>query len=75
MCKNCVHETVCRYKTEFENLKNDIAKVTPAWAPDRYAIAIECKNFRSGTIVQRPAVCNQLVVGDRSRKPVEKEDN
>ena len=41
MCKNCVHETVCRYKTEFENLKNDIAKVTPAWAPDRYDIAIE----------------------------------
>lgn len=29
MCKNCVHENVCRYKTEFENLKNDIAKVTP----------------------------------------------
>lgn len=28
MCKNCVHENVCRYKTEFENLKNDIAKVT-----------------------------------------------
>lgn len=74
MCKNCVHETVCRYKTEFENLKNDIAKVTPTWAPDRYAIAIECKNFRSGTIVQRPAGYNQLVVGDRSRKPVEKED-
>lgn len=75
MCKNCVHETVCRYKTEFENLKNDIAKVTPAWAPDRYAIAIEYKNFRSGTIVQRPAVYNQLVVGDRSRKPVEKEED
>lgn len=75
MCKNCVHEDVCRYKTEFENLKNDIAKVTPTWAPNRYAIAIECKNFRSGTIVQRPAVYNQLVVGDRSRKPVEKEED
>lgn len=74
MCKNCVHENVCRYKTEFENLKNDIAKVTPTWAPDRYAISIECKNFRSGTIVQRPAVYNQFVVGDRSRKPVEKEE-
>ena len=74
MCKNCVHENVCRYKTEFENLKNDIDKVTPAWAPDRYAISIECKNFRKGTIVQRPAVYNQLVVGDRSRKPVEKEE-
>lgn len=46
MCKNCVHENVCRYKTEFENLKNDIDKVTPKWAPDRYAISIECKNFR-----------------------------
>lgn len=75
LCENCVHKNVCRYKTEFENLKNDIAKVTPAWAPDRYAIAIECKNFRSGTIVQRPAVYNQLVVGDRSRKPVEKEED
>lgn len=75
MCKNCVHENVCRYKTEFENLKNDIAKVTPTWAPDRYAITIECKNFRRGTIVQRPAVYNQLVVGDRSRKPVEKEED
>lgn len=75
MCKNCVHENVCRYKTEFENLKNDIAKVTPTWAPDRYVISIECKNFRKGTIVQRPAVYNQLVVGDRSRKPVEKEED
>lgn len=75
MCKNCVHENVCRYKTEFENLKDDIAKVTPTWAPDRYVIDIECKNFRRGTIVQRPAVYNQLVVGDRSRKPVEKEED
>lgn len=38
MCKSCVHETVCRYKTEFENLKNDIAKVTPTWASDRYVL-------------------------------------
>lgn len=75
MCKNCVHENVCRYKTEFENLKNDIDKVTPKWAPDRYTITIECKNFRKGTIVQRPAVYNQLVVGDRSRNSVEKEEN
>ena len=74
LCENCVHKNVCRYKTEFENLKNDIAKVAPTWAPDRYAITIECKNFRRGTIVQRPAVYNQLVVGDRSRKPVEKEE-
>lgn len=56
MCKNCVHENVCRYKTEFENLKNDIAKVTPTWAPDRYVISIECKNFRRETIVQRPVI-------------------
>ena len=41
MCENCVHENVCRYKTEFENLKNDIAKVTPMWAPDRYIVSIE----------------------------------
>lgn len=74
MCKNCVHENVCRYKTEFENLKNDIDKVTPTWAPDRYAITIECKNFRRGTIVQRPVVYNQLVCDDRSRNPVEKEE-
>lgn len=32
MCENCIHENVCRYKAEFENLKNDITKVTPAWA-------------------------------------------
>ena len=75
MCKNCIHENVCRYKTEFENLKNDITKVTPTWAQDHYVITIECKNFRSGTIGQRPAVYNQLVVGDRSRKPVEKEED
>lgn len=48
LCKNCIHENVCRYKAEFENLKNDITKVTPAWAPDRYIITIECKNFRKG---------------------------
>ena len=46
MCKSCVHETVCRYKTEFENLKNEIAKVTPVWAPHRYTISIECRNYR-----------------------------
>lgn len=74
MCKNCVHETVCRYKTEFENLKNDIAEATPVWAPHRYAITIECKNFRRGTIVQRPGDYNQFVGNDRSRNPVEKEE-
>lgn len=74
MCKNCVHEKVCRYKTEFENLKNDIAKATPIWAPHRYAISIECKNFRQEGIGQRTVVYNQLVGGDRSRKPAEKED-
>lgn len=75
LCENCVHENVCRYKTEFENLKNDIAKVTPAWAPDRYAISIECKNFRRGTIVQRPAIdCSRLPGGNGLRNPVEKEE-
>lgn len=74
MCKNCIHEKVCRYKTEFENLKNDIDKVTPKWAPDRYAISIECKNFSREGIVQKTVVYNQLVGGDRSRKPAEKED-
>lgn len=34
LCENCVHKNVCRYKSEFENLKNDIAKTTPTWAPD-----------------------------------------
>ena len=68
MCENCVHENVCRYKTEFENLKNDIAKVTPKWAPDRYAISIECKNFRRGTIVQRPVIdYNKLPGGNGLR--------
>ena len=56
LCENCIHKDVCRYKTEFENLKNDIDKVTPTWAPDRYAITIECKNFRKEGIVRRPAV-------------------
>ena len=32
LCENCVHKNVCRYKSEFENLKNDIAKTTPTWA-------------------------------------------
>ena len=27
MCENCIHKDVCRYKTEFENLKNDFAKI------------------------------------------------
>ena len=75
MCKNCVHENVCRYKTEFENLKNDIAKVTPAWAPDRYLITIECKNFRRGTIVQRPAFdYDKFPGGNGLRNSVEKEE-
>lgn len=75
MCENCSHKDVCRYKTEFENLKNDIAKATPVWAPHRYAISIECKNFRREGIVQRTVVdYNKLPGGDRSRKPVEKEE-
>ena len=76
MCENCVHENVCRYKTEFENLKNDIGKVTPTWAPDRYLITIECKNFRKGTIVQRPGVdYDKFPGGNGLRNYVEKEEN
>ena len=75
MCKNCVHENVCRYKTEFENLKNDIAKVTPTWAPDRYLITIECKNFCKEDIVQRPAVdYDKFPEGNGLRNSVEKEE-
>ena len=75
MCKNCIHENVCRYKTEFENLKNDIAKVTPTWAPDRYLITIECKNFRREGIMQRPAVdYDKFPEGNRLRNYVEKEE-
>ena len=74
LCKNCIHENVCRYKMEFENLKNDIAKVAPTWAPDRYVITIECKNFRRDGIMPRMVDCKQLVGSDRSRNPVEKEE-
>lgn len=75
MCENCVHENVCRYKTELENLKNDIAKVAPTWAPDRYIITIECKNFRRDGIVPRPAVdYDKFPGGNRLRNPVEKEE-
>ena len=75
MCENCIHENVCRYKTELENLKNDIAKVTPAWAPDRYVITIECKNFRREGIVQRTAVdYDKFPEGNRLRNYVEKEE-
>lgn len=49
MCKTCSHAKVCRYKTEFENLKNDIDKATPTWAPDRYEITIKCKNWAMPT--------------------------
>lgn len=45
LCENCVHKNVCRYKTEFENLKNKMAECVPAWAPDRYIISIECTNY------------------------------
>ena len=58
MCETCVHKIVCRYKTEFENLKNDIAKVTPTWAPTRYIVTIECKNYSKAVVVPR-AVTNK----------------
>ena len=44
LCENCVHKNVCRYKSEFENLKNDIAKTTPTWAPDRYVMGIDIQD-------------------------------
>ena len=75
LCENCIHKDVCRYKTEFENLKNDIDKVTPTWAPDRYLITIECKNFRKEGIVQRPAVdYDKFPRGNGLRNYVEKEE-
>ena len=75
LCENCVHKNVCRYKSEFENLKNDIAEATPVWAPHRYVINIECKNFRRGTIVQRPAIdYDTFPEGNGLRNPVEKEE-
>lgn len=58
MCETCAHKIVCRYKAEFENLKNDIAKVAPEWAPTRYVISIECKNYSKSIIVPR-AVANK----------------
>lgn len=58
MCETCVHKNVCRFKTELENLKNDIAKVTPTWALDRYVISIECKNYSKAIAVPR-VVANQ----------------
>ena len=75
LCENCIHKDVCQYKTEFENLKNDITKVAPTWAPDRYIITIECKNFRREGIMPRTVSYKQLVGSDRSRKPMEKEEN
>lgn len=53
MCETCSHKEVCRYKTELENLKNDINKVTPTWAPSRYEITIKCKNYSKVIAVPR----------------------
>ena len=58
MCETCVHKNVCRYKSEFESLKNDITKVVPEWASTRYVISIECKNYSKATPVSR-AVANK----------------
>lgn len=58
MCETCAHKNVCRYVTEFDNLKNDIAKVTPEWAPALYIISIECKNYSKAIPVSR-AVTNK----------------
>lgn len=61
MCDNCSHKNVCRFKIELENLKNDIAKVTPTWAPDRYVISIECKNYSKAIAVPRAVAHKNLV--------------
>lgn len=75
LCEICVHKNVCRYKTEFENLKDEIAKYTPTYALDRYVIKIECKNFRRGTTVQRPAIDYDKFPGDNGlRNSMEKEE-
>lgn len=58
MCETCVHKNVCRYKAEFESLKNDITKVVPELASTRYAISIECKNYSKAIPVSR-AVANK----------------
>lgn len=63
MCETCVHKNVCKYNTELENLKNDIAKVTPTWAPDRYVITIECKNYYSEIV--RPRTVNYNSVTEK----------
>ena len=60
MCETCVHKIVCRYKEEFENLKNDIVKVTPEWASARYIISIECKNYRKTIPVPRTVANKNL---------------
>ena len=61
MCETCVHKNVCRYKAEFESLKNDIAKVTPAWASHYYIISIECKNYSKAVHVSRAVAHKNLV--------------
>lgn len=53
MCETCAHKNVCRYKAEFENLKNDIAKVTSAWTSNYYVISIECKNYSKAVVAPR----------------------
>lgn len=60
MCETCVHKSVCRYKAEFESLKNDIAKVTPAWASNYYNISIECKNYIKSIVVPREVANKNL---------------
>lgn len=65
MCEICIHKNVCKYKTELENLQNDIAKVTPTWAPDRYVISIECKNYYSDIV--RPRIANYNIVTEKEK--------
>lgn len=60
MCEMCIHKNVCRFKTELENLKNDIIKVTPAWAPDRYIVTVVCKNYSKAITASRTVANKNL---------------
>lgn len=60
MCETCVHKNVCRFKIDFESLKNDIDKVIPTWAPDRYVISIECKNYSKSIAVSKVGTIKNL---------------
>ena len=60
MCETCAHKNVCRYKAEFESLKNDITKVTSAWTSNYFVISIECKNYSKAIPVSRTVANKNL---------------